>query len=89
MQELYRRRETTPGLPKIDALRQAQIALLHGQQPAGDVVAHKTQSLSVTAAEHSDGSEVARLRVPLPAGPPMPTRAASCATLSLPVILAV
>jgi CHAT domain-containing protein len=39
MQEVYRRHETQPGVPKVEALRQAQLALLHGQKPAGDVVA--------------------------------------------------
>jgi CHAT domain-containing protein len=57
MQELYRRRETPPGLPKIEALRQAQLALLRGQHPAGDVVAHETQSILASGAAPRGGRE--------------------------------
>jgi CHAT domain-containing protein len=34
MQSFYRRREGQPGLPKVEALRQAQLALLRGQEAA-------------------------------------------------------
>ena len=33
MQTFYRLRETEPGLPKVEALRQAQLSLLHSQSP--------------------------------------------------------
>jgi CHAT domain-containing protein len=55
MQEVYRRRETPPGLLKIEALRQAQLALLHGQHPAEDGAAQAKRGLSVTVEEHRDG----------------------------------
>jgi CHAT domain-containing protein len=64
MQELYRRRETHPGLPKIEALRQAQLALLHGQKPAGDVVAQGKRGLIVPVADRSDSSASALPRFP-------------------------
>jgi len=66
MQELYRRHETQPGLPKIEALRQAQLALLHGQKSTGDVVAQGQRGLIVIApvAEHSDSSASALPRFP-------------------------
>ena len=32
MQHFYRLRESQAGLPKVEALRQAQLALLHGQE---------------------------------------------------------
>ena len=32
MQTFYRRRETPPGITKVEALRQAQLALLHGNE---------------------------------------------------------
>jgi CHAT domain-containing protein len=36
MREMYRMREATPGTPKVEALRQAQLALLHGRvKPTG------------------------------------------------------
>jgi CHAT domain-containing protein len=65
MQEFYRRRETQPGVPKIEALRQAQLALLRGQKPAGDVVAQEKRGLSEPMAERSDGSVLALPRFPL------------------------
>jgi CHAT domain-containing protein len=65
MQELYRRRETPPGLPKIEALRQAQLALLHGQHPAGEVVAHDKRGLLVLEADRGDSSVGALPRFPV------------------------
>ena len=35
MQTFYRLRESQPGLPKVEALRQAQLALLRGAGPPG------------------------------------------------------
>jgi CHAT domain-containing protein len=37
MQTFYRLRESQPGLPKVEALRQAQLALLRGTGPSGAV----------------------------------------------------
>ena len=34
MQTFYRLRESQPGVPKVEALRRAQLALLHGQVPS-------------------------------------------------------
>ena len=66
MQELYRRHKTQPGVPKIEALRQAQLAFLHGQQPVRKRVAQGKRSLTVSApvAEHSDSSASALPRFP-------------------------
>jgi CHAT domain-containing protein/Tfp pilus assembly protein PilF len=64
MQELYRRHETQPGVPKIEALRQAQLALLRGQQPAGDVVAQGKRDLVISGAERNDSSAAALPRCP-------------------------
>ena len=67
MQELYRRHETQPGLPKIEALRQAQLALLHGQEPVRKRGAQGQRSLTVSAPadEPSDSSTAALPRFPL------------------------
>jgi CHAT domain-containing protein/Tfp pilus assembly protein PilF len=64
MQELYRQRETQPGLPKIEALRQAQLALLHGQKPVGDVIAQGKRGLIASVAERSDSSASVLPRFP-------------------------
>lgn len=56
MQEFYRRRETQPGVPKVEALRQAQLALLHGQQPAGDGIAQGKRGLIDPGSDRSDSS---------------------------------
>src|SRR5439155_26960037 len=67
MQELYRRHKTQPRLPKIEALLQAQLALLHGQKPVRKMIAQAKRSLTVIApvAEHSDSSPSALPRFPL------------------------
>jgi CHAT domain-containing protein len=66
MQELYRRHKTQPRLPKIEALRQAQLTLLHGQKPVRNMVAQGKRSLTVitTVAEPSDSSTSALPRFP-------------------------
>jgi CHAT domain-containing protein len=64
MQELYRHHAMQPGLPKIEALRQAQLTLLQGQQPGGDVVAQGKRSLIDPVAEHRDSSTSALPRFP-------------------------
>src|SRR5262249_36433368 len=67
MQELYRRHKTQPRLPKIEALRQAQLGLLHGQKPATKMGAQGKRNLTIIAsvAEHSDSSTAALPRFPL------------------------
>jgi CHAT domain-containing protein/Tfp pilus assembly protein PilF len=67
MQELYRRHKTQPKLPKIEALRQAQLALLQGQKPVRKRVAQGQRGISVNApgAEPSDSSTAALPRFPL------------------------
>jgi CHAT domain-containing protein len=64
MQELSQRHATQPGLPKIEALRQAQLTLLQGQQPGGDVVAQGKRSLIDPVVEHRDSSTSALPRFP-------------------------
>ena len=65
MQELYRRHETQPGLPKIEALQQAQLTLLHGQKPGGDVVAQSKRGLIAPVVERRDSSTAALPRYPM------------------------
>ena len=67
MQELYRRHTTQPRVPKIEALRQAQLALLHGQKPVRKLVAQGKRSLTVIApvAEPSDSNTAALSRFPM------------------------
>ena len=64
MQTLYRRHKTQPGLPKIEALRQAQLALLHGQKPVRKRVAQGQRGVIVSVAEPSDSSTSALPRFP-------------------------
>jgi CHAT domain-containing protein/Tfp pilus assembly protein PilF len=56
MKDLYRRHKTQPRLPKIEALRQAQLVLLHGQTPVRKMVAPGKRGVLVSVAEHSDSS---------------------------------
>ncbi|HSY17199.1 MAG TPA: CHAT domain-containing protein [Candidatus Acidoferrales bacterium] len=48
MREFYRRRESHPGMPKAEALRQAQLALLHGDLRGGSPAASRGVSLNQT-----------------------------------------
>ena len=54
MQEFYRGRATHAGLPKIEALQQAQLALLHGQKPPELAMVHEPRGLLTPVADHSD-----------------------------------
>jgi len=67
MQELYRRHKTQPRIPKIEALRQAQLALLYGQKSVRKMVDQGKRGVTVIVpvAEHSDSSTSALLRFPL------------------------
>jgi CHAT domain-containing protein len=47
MQTLYRLRESQPGLPKVEALRQAQLVLLRG--PGGEVPGPQVEALLVAS----------------------------------------
>jgi CHAT domain-containing protein len=49
----------------IEALRQAQLALPHGQKPAGDEVPQEKQRLRVLADESNDCSAAAARRFPM------------------------
>ena len=56
MQTFYRLRERQPGLPKVEALRQAQLALLHGpgtQAPGPQVEAHSVPPVTGEAASEA------------------------------------
>ncbi len=63
MAEFYRIRETSPGLPKLEALREAQLELLHGAppvqngaQPGRGVVPGQSQAISNAAAGELRGT---------------------------------
>ena len=49
MQTFYRLRESQPGLPKVEALRQAQLALLRGAGPPGAATPHGARVASSCA----------------------------------------
>jgi CHAT domain-containing protein len=54
MQTFYRLREGQPGLPKAEALRQVQLALLRGAGPPG-APAHTASRAGVVGADASSG----------------------------------
>ena len=50
MQAFYQLRESQPGLPKVEALRQAQLALLRGTGQPGGAVTAEGRGLDVVQA---------------------------------------
>src|SRR5262249_44363695 len=69
MQTFYRQRESQPGMPKVEALRQAQLALLRGQgapppgpqvvalgrSPAGEIRAASSRGLDLEPLQQAKG----------------------------------
>jgi CHAT domain-containing protein len=63
MQRFYRLRERQPGLPKVEALRQAQLALLHGvgeEGPGLQVAARRAPLEADEAASEATGARALR-----------------------------
>jgi CHAT domain-containing protein/Tfp pilus assembly protein PilF len=69
MQTFYRLRESQPGLPKVEALRQAQLALLRGSGPPGASTPTESRA-GVTVADASGGPGGALPRFPPDPGAP-------------------
>jgi CHAT domain-containing protein len=63
MHTFYRLREGQPGLPKVEALRQAQLALLRGARPPG-APAHTASRAGAVGADASSepGGALSRFR---------------------------